>query len=64
MKLTERQWARLGLSLLAGLVSACLIAIVLYVPRLIGYEPTLALLSGIAIAAALYIYDARTDSGE
>jgi hypothetical protein len=64
MKLTETQWARIGVATLAGLLAAIVLLLVLYAPRVMGYEPVLAILGGISIGIGLYIYDSRTESTE
>jgi hypothetical protein len=60
--MTETTWARVGLALLFGLVTASVVLIALYAPRIIGLETTLAILFGIAAAASIYIYDARSET--
>lgn len=59
--MTVTTWARIGLSLAFGLVTASVVMIALYAPRAVGLEVTLAVLFGIAAGAGLYIYDARTE---
>lgn len=61
MKLSETQWARVGLCLVVGLWSTLLLFLILLAPRVIGFEWTLAILGGLAIGSALYIYDARSE---
>lgn len=61
MKLTETQWARVGISAMAGILGATILLLVLYAPRAFGYEPVLAILGGIAVGLGIYIYDSRTE---
>lgn len=60
--MTETTWARLGIALAFGLVTASVVMIALYAPRAIGLELTLAILFGIAAGAGIYIYDARSEN--
>jgi len=60
--MTETTWARVGLALLFGLVTASVVLIALYAPRIIGLEITLAILFGIAAGLGIYIYDARSET--
>jgi hypothetical protein len=59
--MTETTWARIGLALLFGLVTATVVLIALNAPRIIGLETTLAILFGIAAGCGIYIYDSRTE---